>query len=530
MLRREGVFGMVDVGRKRWAWPSLNVLWGLLPFAALWAQAGVVPIIPNDYWWALCFGRRFALMGQISDYNLYLYTLDAQWPFVNQPWLSQWLMYLLVARGGHDASIYGHVTLLGVMFGGLVWLARRMGASWRFLGGAMTLAVLPMMPNVLVRTRMFAYPGFMLVLVGLYGLAQEGVCARRWAWAALLSGTILWVNVHGSFVLALALSGAFAVGALGEQLWQDRRLDKGLVARWSAVVAAVAAAACVNPKGPMVYAYVFKLVGDPGVKDGVVEWLPFRWDEPAGMVLYGFSALAIGLGVWLRRELRLGEVLGGLGLLFMACKAARFALWWPMFAALVLSVALSRRFGKASAVEPTPAPQGLVHIVLALGLCAGVWASMPGGVVTQVTAQLEDERWQRHQEPALRSLHQNTPVRMLARLAQDGYAGRLFHWQSIGGAVEYFLAVDGQREQVAFVDQRMEMIPEAVWDEYFTLSQLRAGWEQVIARWGIETMLLHKVEQAKLVEAMRAKGWALCEEDALFVLMMRESSRCVVKP
>jgi hypothetical protein len=42
-----------------------------------------------------------------------------------------------------------------------------------------------------------------------------------------------------------------------------------------------------------------------------------------------------------------------------------------------------------------------------------------------------------------------------------------------------------------FVDPRIELFPDHVWNDYFEVSEGREGWDKVLARWDVDVVILH---------------------------------------
>jgi hypothetical protein len=40
------------------------------------------------------------------------------------------------------------------------------------------------------------------------------------------------------------------------------------------------------------------------------------------------------------------------------------------------------------------------------------------------------------------------------------------------------------------VDSRIELFPEAIWDDYFVVSTGQEGWTDVLDRWGVTVLIL----------------------------------------
>ena len=508
----------------RWRRPSLALIWGLLPLALGAARVGLLPTRPHDYWWALAFGRAVEQVGVLHLHqNLFLYTMPASAPFINQPWLSQWLMYRLVQWGGHDAPVWAHGVLLVSALAALMALGRARGASWRALGGVTSLALVALSANLIVRTRIFVYPCFAATLWALWAWrTAQSTRGRLGAALALMGVGALWSNLHGSFILVMALVGAQGVGQLAQTAWSERRPCLPTARRWALLLAATIGACCLNPLGPSVYGYALGLMFGSTVGQTVSEWQPYALRSPEGALYYALATCAVGVMVWRRRALQVGDWLMAGGLLFMGLRSQRAALWWPLLAPVIVAPAL--RVDQASAPAPAPvsAGQGALHWGLALGMVWAALSSWPGGrLFDRVELSLRPQT-RRHAAPGLRALSVETPARVLAELAQRGYPGNLYHDQSLGGALEYALSAKGPA-QVAFVDQRMELVPEAVWEDYFTLERVEDGLDAALERWGIRAALLYRPTQRALERALLARGWRLVAHEIDHVLLLRQS-------
>ena len=51
------------------------------------------------------------------------------------------------------------------------------------------------------------------------------------------------------------------------------------------------------------------------------------------------------------------------------------------------------------------------------------------------------------------------------------------------------------------VDPRIELFPEEVWDDYFTVTTAAPGWQVVLDRWGVDLLILDPGQSERLIEA-----------------------------
>ena len=52
------------------------------------------------------------------------------------------------------------------------------------------------------------------------------------------------------------------------------------------------------------------------------------------------------------------------------------------------------------------------------------------------------------------------------------------------------------------VDSRIEIFPQTVWDDYFTVSNGREGWERVLDRWNVRVLILNPDQAEGLLQVI----------------------------
>lgn len=492
----------------------LATLWLVVPVVGAVIGAIAKPLAPHDFWWHLAMGRAIA-DGLWPASNLFLYTLPADLPFVNQPWLGQLMMWFAYDVGGVGANIVLRSLLVVATVGLLLWTALRRGAAPQFAGGFGLLTVLLALPVLAVRTRMFA----LVPLVAVVALCQA-VVDGRWRPRALwwlVPITAFWANTHGSFALAVVLVGAFGVGDL-LQAALKRDVQRDRVVMWGLALLGVVVGSCLTPYGPGAFGYVLQLTAESTVADTVTEWQPPDITElHGGLVLatcvFGTVALAIR-----RRAITITDALLWGGTMVLAADAVRAVFAWSVMVTLVVAPALSRPIPSPPA---TRAEKGFVAAVLAVLLSATLLVQ-PGIALDAIFSASPPAHVRQSGEGAW-MMHNVNAFAAIDRVRQD-QRHRVFHDQAIGGMLEVLLT--REPAQVAFVDQRMEFIPEDVWDRYFGLSDANDRWERELARWEVDTMILLTSRQQRLVQAaLLSPEWELVMADEAHLLFYRSLDR-----
>lgn len=512
-------------------WLGIGLLWVCAPLYALVVRVGLTAISPHDYWWPIVQGRAAEQIGFIPEQNNFLYTLPQEFPFFNQPWLSQRLMWWMHELGGASLGVYSNAILLCASFLTLMWGARRHGASLRLNAGmAMGAAVLAS-SGMSVRTQMFAVPCFAVVLVCLTCLSRVDRPSLRHGWPLLLA-VPLWSNVHGSFVLAPVMVACFGLGAMLSSPRGLRTLAYEAMV-WSVLGVVVVGLTLLSPHHMEVYVYVLDLTSKMGGGAEVSEWAPLPLDELEGVVFH-VTAMASLVGVlWWRRAIGWGGVLCFGVMWFLALTGRRNLIWWAMCAQVFLAIGASawwrERVKRKGEEEGAGRGQsGLAwrgEALLNVSLCAILWVGalscLPGGLSFHVLTSQGEARVDHLSYPGYEALNREHPLELLSLLAKEEGV-RVFHSQSIGGLVEYGLARRGPR-QVSFVDQRFEMIPPSVWEDYFSIMAASPGHEAKLEAWRVTHLLIDEEDGGKLIESARARGGIWCErgKELDFVLFER---------
>jgi hypothetical protein len=232
----------------------------------------------GDTFWHLATGDWIASRHSVPDVDPFSYSR------AGAPWVChEWLSDLLLAMAFKVAGWSGMVLLAGMAAAAAMFQFTRYMDRWFPPVGVLVLAVAALAltaPSLLVRPHVIALPALVAWMIG---MLDARTAARAPAWH-LLPVLTLWANLHGSFVLGLAVAGVFALEALLATPNDWRRI----VRHWGTFIAAALAATLISPNGIAGLLHPFALMGMQSLPF-IGEWQPpdFGTFQPLEMVLIG---------------------------------------------------------------------------------------------------------------------------------------------------------------------------------------------------------------------------------------------------
>jgi hypothetical protein len=464
---------------------TASLLWlGLVLLIAL-SIAFLLPVTPQDYWWYLRVGHDTLASGTVARLDTLTFT-QAGTPVDYQSWGAAVIFWLVYRLGGLSLTVLLRGVLLAATYT-MAWAtARRVGAGR--LGASLVLlaAVLTSSNNWSIRPQLLAYPLFALAIFLLY--CWQAGNKKAVYWLPLIS--LLWVNLHGSFVILILLAAVAFVFGRG-----DRR---SLALAFSGLLLAT----LVNPRGFGAWTYVFNSLTNASSLQFSSEWLPpvntgwqmnifFLW-------LLGFPLLA----ALSPRKLDRLEWTWFLGFGFLALWGERYVIWFVLILVVLTACLLAdwekKYLGKAKLTRP------VFNLALSLIFVLLPLAFLPG---------LREKWWK--QSPAMT---ENTPMAATAWLAaHPDLPGPL--WSEIGFSsyLEFSLP-----ERPTWIDTRFEVFPVEQWQKYKAITDASHDWEGLLDATGVNLLMVSTQNQPDLLSALETSPvWCELHRDPVAVLYQR---------
>ena len=460
---------------RRWP-PTISLAVGAA--FALWGLSiGIDRLSDNSLFTHLATGRLILDHG-IPRHDVYSFTAHGE-PWVVQSWLASWIYGLVDSWWGAN-GIRVLMGLLTATLGAMVWRLTRPAKTLmgRILISGFVLGVASSVwaPRPLLMG---------LLLLSLALLAVEGGLDPRW----LVPVFYLWVNVHGSFPLGLVMIGAFWLGTRLDGRPATREWRCGLWAVLGTVLGAI------NPLGPVLLVFPIRLLGRMDVLRQVIEW-----QSPS------FSL------AWTR--LFLLEVVVAVVVLV---RRPRYRAAIPLVVFTAAALLGARNVAVASMVLIPGMARGLTGLGSINGdkrspVAAVAIAALLVVALVVTSSSLDQPAWQL----------ETFPVDAVAWMDANGLHRDDLHVAS-GDTVGNYLELLYGEDAGAFIDDRVDMYPPAVVDDYLTLLHGDPGWRDVLDRRDVDLVLWGR--SAALTGLLaESHDWRILYQDASWSVACRRGT------
>jgi hypothetical protein len=282
-------------------------------------------------------------------------------------------------------------------------------------------------------------------------------------------------------------------------------------------LAASIAATLVNPYSWRVYEYV-GLTSNAASGRHIDEWLPPSLDMLTGKVWVLSLLVLLSLLAVSPRRPRWTEICLLCCFLPLACGSVRMTAWWLLICTPILAAQLAALWPRLRQLDAADDRPSLGNALACGGLAVAMVFSVP---------------WLEAFNPVLsrpgRAHRTETDLQAIAdRLSADGHSGRIFTRFAWGEYLGWSLAP----RYTVFMDGRIEIIPDEVWQQYAAVTRGRGDWQDILAHYDVDCLLLdtsgYHHDLLPLVE--RSPVWRMVDRQGDAVLFARQGTSPVSSP
>jgi hypothetical protein len=506
----------------RWVLPSFaDVLFLVLLAVLAFSPASGALLRDADTGWHIRNGEFILATRSVPRTDSFSYTK------AGQPWYAwEWLYDAAIAAIHHVAGLNGVVLFTAVIIAGtfalLFRFVLRRSGSFVVAVGLTLLAAAAAQVHMLARPHVLTWLFTLLWVEALYRFEEGKRSALLWLPPLML----LWVNVHGGFMLGLVLLALFGCSRIWNSLMSPSAGDRQKILQLAVVFCACLAVTLLNPYGYKLHIYVYQYLSNGFFMDSIAEFMSPNFHASAYRYFELFILLSV-LGVaWARERVTATDML----LLLFSIHAGLFALrnipvsailmslsMAPLWAGIVSRGAGQRAFPRwlgslpATIHDISASMAGMEkqfrgHLLALVVLAAGTAIVLNGGRV--FSAQIVSAHYN---EKAF-------PVKAAEFIAQKGIHDHLFNPDGWSGYLIYKL-YPGTK---VFIDDRHDFYGEAFVKEYQNAMYATWQWREILEKYQVKWVLIDV--DAPLASVLReSKDWRAQYDDGLAIVFGRVS-------
>jgi len=453
-----------------------------------------------DVWWHLRAGQEIVTSHHVPHQDSFSYTRYGQ-PWVAHEWLTEALFYLVFRAAGWA----GLTVMFAAVIGGTFLLLYRQCAGRPYIAGLATaLGAIATIPSWGVRPQMISLLLATIVLGLLRQAEQQSPKQGRLLWwlPALL---LLWVNLHGAFLLgpalmALTLAGWALEAWLGLTNWPQARVR---LRRLGLALGACLLVIPFNPNGWEIYRYPFQTLQSRTMMQYIVEWASPNFHSVDFKPLLGLLLLTWLVVAVSRKRPSPTQILLLLATAYAALSSARHVPIFVLVAVPILAQSLQelaeRRKWFSPAAETSPPPAKLAfNLVLILAMSG--FAGLRFYQVIQSQAATETKYY---------------PQAAAKFVAQKHVPAPMFNYYDWGG---YFIFKLYPQYRV-FIDGRADLYGSLM-DTFSETANGQGNWREALEKYQVRTVVVPPT--SGLAGLLRLDGeWKKEFEDKQAVVFVR---------
>jgi hypothetical protein len=475
--------------------------------------------------WHIRNGQQILLTHAVTRTDVFSSTMSGK------TWYAwEWLYDVVFAAIHHVFGLNGVVfysaAIIAATFVLALHLGLRRGGSLPITLFLLILALASSAVHFLARPHVLSW----LLTVVWFELLESAASApasqqqKRLLWLPFVM--LLWVNVHGGFVLGFVLLAVYFAGGVIEYcINRERRAEvSGWLMRLGGVSALAVAASFVNPYTYQLHLHVYRYLTDRFLMDRISEFLSPDFHGAAQQCFAVLVLITIVALASARRRLGISQLFVVLVAAYSGFYATRSLPTSSLLIVLIIAPLISESgAGLGENADAARWLRGLASWMHSFGLrmgkmekslhghlwlvgifVFGLWACAHQGRIgsTQfINAYFDDKRF---------------PVEAAEAVAERKIEGPIFSLDYWGGYLIYRL----YPETKVVVDDRHDLYGDEFFKDYLKVTLVQPGWDEVLDKLHVDWVLMPA--ESPLANILRLKaGWESVYEDKTAVLFRR---------
>jgi hypothetical protein len=395
-------------------------------------------------------------------------------PWTTHEWLSEIVMALIHRVSGLGGVVFFFATVIATVYYLLFKIIRSYKGNIFVSIAIIVLVILSSQIHWLARPHIFS----LLIIVIWYHLLDLYEYSDRNYLYFMLPLMLLWVNLHGGFIIGMVLNGIYLAGNIMKFITATadaKESHKKKIRALGLITIGCFLTTLINPYGYHILLFPFSLTSNKYIMDNIIEFLSPNFHNQ--LVFKYLLLLMITVFAISKKSLNIIELMLTALFTYMALYSLRYIPLFAIIAAIILVKQteyivnqshnkfmsfMKKRAERINSVDAST--KGYLWPVA--GILAGLIVLINANVV---------HRFDR----------KTFPVAAVEFLQQEHLKGNMFNNDEFGDYIIY----KAWPEYKVFFDGRSDMYGKQRIKEYYKITRIEPGWEDVLKKYDINWII-----------------------------------------
>jgi hypothetical protein len=461
------------------------------------------PISDPDFWWHIRTGQWIAENHSIPRADPFSYSANNH-PWIAHEWLSDLFIFSVYKLGSFRllTLIFSLITLAAFV---LTYLRCLQKSRPIIAGILLLLGASASIPFWGIRPQMISLL-FSAVFLFLLDRYQEKKRLRYLIPIPIL--TLIWVNMHGGFLLGLGILGIYILGNLIDlaiHKVKDKapveKAQRTLIYSCCAVFIISLLATLANPNGIQILIYPFQTLTDASMQQFIVEWVSPDFHQVYMLPFALILLLLIVCGLSGSKRISTIKIILAVVFCFGALRSVRHI---PLFVIVIIPLLAEQISSLLNTGIPSYKEGWFYRWKIPWVVCFLLTAVMVLTFIKVTNHQTEVEK-------------QEFPKAATEWILQNNIEGNIFSPYTWGGYLIWKLYPNN----LVYIDGRMDVYDDSIVNNYKEIYYTGDDWLQLLDQSSTQWVLVET--DSKLASSLKSeKSWKIKYIDGQAVLFLKE--------
>lgn len=494
-----------------WFIPSLADILFLTIFLYLFFSGGSKLLGDGDTGYHIRTGEYILKTFSVPRHDIFSFLTPAI-PWTAHEWLSEIVMALIYRVSGLSGIVFFFAGIIAAVYYLLFKILRSYKGNILVAISIILLVILSSQIHWLARPHIFS---LLLIVIWYHLLDLYEYSDRNYLYFMPLL-MLLWVNLHGGFIIGLVLNGIYLTGNISKLIiaTSDKKENHTKKIRMLGLITiGCFLATLINPYGYHILLFPFRLTSDKYIMNSIIEFVSPNFHDP--LVFKYFLLLMITVFAISRKSLNIIELMITALFTYMALYSLRYI---PLYAIIVAIILV-----KQSEYIVNQSDTGFMSFMKKRAERISFVDSSTKGYLWPVAAMLVSLIVIINANVVHRFDKETFPVAAVEFLQQEHLKGNMFNNDQFGDYIIYKV----WPEYKVFFDGRSDMYGAERIKEYYKITRIEPGWEDVLKKYDIN-WIIYNNESTLSQFLLQRDDWRLIYADKVANIFMRNKPENLV--